>query len=134
MRSGIRAFLLCVALALLPLAPAAAQEQLPASLKGRWIGMGQQAGRVPIDFEWSLVITKQNPDGSIEGTMSYAGRMCSAKDAPMTGTFDGKQLIVSAELEPRAQCGKMTFRMAKRGGKHLFEARGQDREGYLDPS
>jgi hypothetical protein len=134
MTRGTRRLLLCVALALLPLAPATAQEQLPSSLKGRWIGMGQQAGRVPIDFEWSLEIAKQNPDGSLMGTLSYAGRMCSAKNAPMTGTFDGKQLIVSAELEPKAQCGKMTFRMTKRGGKHLFEGRAQDREGYLDPS
>jgi hypothetical protein len=133
MARGIRYLLLYVALALLPLAPAAAQEQLPSSLKGRWVGMGQQAGRVPVDFEWSLEITKQNSDGSIEGTMSYGGSRCSAKNAPMTGTFDGKQLVVSAMLEPKAQCGKQTFRMVKRGGKHLFEGRGQDREGWLDP-
>lgn len=134
MTRGIRRLLLCVALALLPLAPASAQEQLPSSLKGRWIGMGQQAGRIPIDFEWSLQITKQNPDGSIEGTMSFAGPRCSARNAPMTGTFDGQQLIFTTHLEPKAQCGKQTFRMTKRGGKHLFEGRAQDREGYLDPS
>jgi hypothetical protein len=134
MARGLGRVLLCVALALLPLAPAAAQEQLPSSLKGRWLGMGQQVGRMPVDFEWSLQITKQNPDGSIEGTMSFAGPMCSAKNAPMTGTFDGKQLVVSAVLEPKAQCGKSTFRMVKRGGKHLFEGRGQDREGWLDPN
>jgi hypothetical protein len=119
---------------LLPVVEAGAQEQLPTSLKGRWLGMGQQAGKTPIDFAWSIEITKQNPDGTLEGTMTYGAPMCKAKDAPMTGRYDGEQLIVSAELQPKAQCGVQTFRLKKTGGKHLFEVRGRDRDGYLDPN
>jgi hypothetical protein len=125
---------LCAVIGLLPFTQTAAQEQLPAALKGRWLGMGQKGGKIPIDFAWSIQITKQNPDGSIEGTMSFAGPQCSAKEAPMTGTFDGTELKVTAQLEPKAQCGVQTFRMRKAGGKHLFEGKGQNREGYLDPS
>ena len=126
---------LCAVIGSLPFTQTAAQEQLPAAMKGRWIGMGgQQGGRIPIDFQWSIEITKQNPDGSIVGTMSYGGPQCSAKNAPMTGTFDGTELRVTAELQPRAQCGTQTFRLKKAGGKHLFEGKGQGREGYLDPS
>lgn len=128
------ALALCAAIGLLPLTQSAAQEQLPPSLAGRWLGMGKQAGKIPIDFAWSVKITKQNPDGTIEGTMSYGGPQCSAKDAPMTGTFDGTELKVTAQLQPAAQCGKQTFRMKKTGGKHLFEGSGQNREGYLDPN
>lgn len=125
---------LCALIGLLPFAPAGAQEQLPAALKGRWLGMGQKGGKIPIDFAWSITIAKQNPDGSIEGTMNYGGPQCSAKDAPMTGTFDGTELRVTAQLEPKAQCGKQTFRLKKARGKHLFEGSQQNREGYLDPS
>jgi hypothetical protein len=94
----------------------------------------KQGGRIPIDFPWSLEITKQSPDGSIEGTMSYAGPQCSAKNAPMTGTFKDGELRVTAELQPPVQCGKQTFRLKKSGGKHLFEGKAQNRQGYLDPS
>ena len=124
----------CAVIGLLPFTQTAAQEQLPTAMKGRWIGMGNQAGKIPIDFPWSIEITKQNPDGSIEGTMSYAGPQCSAKNAPMTGTFNGVQLIVTTELQPKMQCGRQSFRLNKSGGKHLFEGKGQNRQGYLDPS
>jgi hypothetical protein len=129
---------LCAAIGVLPLTQTAAQEPLPAAMSGRWTGMGGEGakagGRIPIDFAWSIKITKQNPDGSIEGTMSYGGPQCSAKDTPLTGTFDGKELKLTAQLQPAAQCGKQTFRMRKAGGTHLFESKGQNRQGYLDPS
>ena len=129
---------LCAVVGSLPFTQTEAQEQLPAAMNGRWLGMGgqgaKQGGKMPIDFAWSIKITKQNPDGSIEGTMSYGGPQCSAKDAPMTGSFDGTELKFTAQLEPKAQCGVQTFRMRKAGGKHLFEGKGQNREGYLDPS
>lgn len=130
--------LLCAVIGLLPFTQPAAQDQLPTAMKGRWIGMGgqgaKQGGRIPIDFPWSVEITKQSPDGSLEGTMSYAGPQCSAKNAPMTGTFKEGELRVTAELQPQMQCGKQTFRLKKTGGKHLFEGKAQNREGYLDPS
>jgi hypothetical protein len=34
--------------------------------------------------------------------MSYGGPQCSAKDAPMTGKFDGTELRVTAQLAPKA--------------------------------
>jgi hypothetical protein len=129
---------LCAAVGLLPFAQAVAQEKLPAAMTGRWIGFGgqgaRQGGRIPVDFAWSIKIAKQNPDGTIEGTLSYGGPQCSARDAPMTGTFDGTELKLAAQLEPKVQCGVQTFRMRKAGGKHLFEGKGQNREGWLDPS
>jgi hypothetical protein len=134
MTRRIRLLLMCAVIGLLPFTQTAAQEKLPTAMKGRWIGMGQQGGKIPIDFPWSIEITKQNPDGSIEGSMNYAGPQCSAKNAPMTGTFDGVDLIVTTELQPKMQCGKQSFRLKKSGGKHLFEGKGQNRAGYLDPS
>lgn len=133
MKRTTLALALSAAIGMLPLTQSAAQEQLPPALQGRWLGMGKQAGKIPIDFAWSVRITKQNPDGTIEGTLTYAGPQCSAKDAPMSGKFDGTELKVTAQLEPKAQCGVQTFRMRKAGGKHLFEGKGQNREGYLDP-
>lgn len=138
MKRTTLAIALCAVIGLSPLASIVAQEQLPASMAGRWIGMGgggaKQGGKIPIDFAWSIKITKQNPDGSIEGTLSYGGPSCSAKDAPMTGTFNGKELKLTAQLQPPAQCGKQTFRMKKVGGTHLFEGESPGRKGYLDPN
>jgi hypothetical protein len=138
MRRTTLALALCAAIGVLPLTQTAAQEPLPASMAGRWVGFGGEGakagGRMPIDFAWSIKITKQNPDGSIEGTLSFGGPSCSAKDTPMTGTFDGKELKLTAQLQPAAQCGEQTFRMRKAGGKHLFEGGGQTRKGYLDPN
>ena len=129
---------LCAIVGSLTFAQTAAQDKLPAAMSGRWIGMGgegaKQGGRIPIDFAWSIKIARQNPNGTIEGTLSYGGPQCSAKDAPMTGTFDGTELKLTAQLEPKVQCGVQTFRMRKAGGKHLFEVKGQNREGYLDPN
>jgi hypothetical protein len=129
---------LCAAVGALPFTQVASQEPLPAAMSGRWIGMGGQGakagGKMPIDFAWSVKVTKQNPDGSIEGTITYGGPQCSAKDAPMTGKFDGTELRMTVQLEPKVQCGVQNFRMQKAGGKHLFEGKGQNRTGYLDPS
>jgi hypothetical protein len=129
---------LCAVIGLLPFAQAPGQDVLPAALAGRWIGFGGQGakagGMMPIDFAWSVTITKQNPDGSIEGTLTYGGPQCSARNAPMTGKYNGTELRLTAQLEPKAQCGVQTFRMRKAGGKHLFESKGQNRTGYLDPS
>lgn len=132
MTNKTRLLVMCALIGLLPFAQTVAQEQLPTELQGRWVGMSK-AGKMPIDFPWSIKITKQNPDGSIEGTLSYAGLGCSAKNAPMTGTFNGKDLTVKAPLEPQAQCKTPTFRMHKSGGKHMFEGKQQNREGWLDP-
>jgi hypothetical protein len=53
----------------------------------------------------------------------------------MTGRFDGVELVIKTELEPKAQCGATTIRMKKAGGKHLFEGTNRSgAEGYLDPS
>ena len=99
MTRGLLLLALCAVIGSLPFTQTAAQEQLPAAMSGRWLGMGQKGGKIPIDFAWSVAIAKQSPDGSIEGTMSYAGPQCSAKNAPMTGTFDGTELKVTAELQ-----------------------------------
>ena len=130
-----RLLVLCAVIGLLPFAQTVAQEKLPAELQGRWVGTAKgSVGQMPIDFAWSIKITKQNPDGSLEGTMNYAGPGCSANNAPMTGTFDGTELAVKATLEPQARCRTQTFRLKKTGGKHLFEAKQRNREGYLDPN
>jgi hypothetical protein len=54
----------------------------------------------------------------------------------MTGTFDGTELVIKTELEPKVQCGPTTFRMKKTGGKHMFEGTrpAVGLTGYLDPS
>lgn len=118
----------------MPVAQVAADDALPKSLSGRWIGTTVK--RTPYDFAWSLQIAKQNPDGSFEGTINYDGRQCTARNAPMTGTFDGAELTIKTELEPKTQCGPTTFRLKKAGGKHLFEGKPRvgGGEGYLDPS
>jgi hypothetical protein len=127
-------------LSALYLTQVAAADLLPQSLSGRWVGTIRAKGGsawMPVDFAWSLQIAKQNPDGSFEGTITYEGRQCSAKNAPMKGNFDGAELVVKTELEPKAQCGPTTLRMKKAGGKHMFEStmrRQGGVDGYLDPS
>lgn len=117
-----------------------AADLLPQTLSGRWVGTVRAKGgsaSMPVDFAWSLQIAKQNPDGSFEGTITYDGRQCKAKNAPMKGTFDGVELVVKTELEPKTECGPTTFRMKKTGGKHMFEGTmraGPGVVGYLDPS
>lgn len=120
-----------------------AADLLPQNLSGRWVGTARAKGgsaSMPVDFAWSLQLAKQNPDGSFEGTITYAGRNCSARNAPMSGTYDGDQLVIKTELEPKGQCGPTTFRMKKTGGKHMFEGTmmragpGAGVVGYLDPS
>ncbi len=123
-------------LGFLPLTLVMAEDPLPTSMNGRWVGTSSKSvGKAPIDIAWSVMVAKQNPDGSFEGTVTYQGTRCSAKDAPMKGTFNGEELVIKTELEPKAQCGSVTYRMKKAGGKHLFEGTNRSGiSGYLDPS
>lgn len=123
-------------LSVLLLTHVVAEDLLPKDMNGRWSGTsGRGMNQTPIDWAWSVHIAKQNPDKSLEGTITYEGRRCSAKDAPMTGTFDGVELVIKTQLEPKAQCGASTMRMKKTGGKHLFEGTNRSgADGYLDPA
>jgi hypothetical protein len=66
----------------------------------------------------SVVIDKQNPDGSIAGRITASGQFCAMQDEPMTGRFDGNVLTMDATyraLVPQASCGKARF-VLKRSG------------------
>lgn len=69
---------------------ALAADPLPAKLSGTWFGLGQGGGTR--NFEVSLVVEKQEPDGTVEGKLTRWGFGCGAKDEPFKGTFDGTTL------------------------------------------
>ncbi len=125
--AAVASFIVAAVL-LAPATTVSAQESLPKALKGEWTS--------PYVAEWSVRITKQNPDGSIEGTASYYGKLCGARDAPMTGTFDGTTPVTRTDLDPKPACGKAVFRLKKGGSKHWFEGKSQSSgyDGFLDPS
>lgn len=115
-RSLVRAFFLSAVL--LGLATSGvAQTELPKSMKGSWSGVGER-GIVPINGTLSMVVDKQNADGSIEGRMSASGTQCGMKDEPVTGRLDGDVLTLHATwrpLVPQASCAKTTFVLKRTG-------------------
>jgi hypothetical protein len=96
-----------------------AQEQLPKNLEGNWNGYAnaKSSRPNPIGGALSVVIEKQNPDGTIEGKMTYSGaQFCELKDDPMTGKFDGTVLTLQVTFRnkmPNAGCGPSRFVMNK---------------------
>lgn len=103
---------------------AIAQEQLPKAMAGTWDTTNQAApaasGRiVPSGGTWSVVIDKQNPDGSIAGKMTWSGsRLCEANNDPITGRYDGTELTIRGTLRDKfanAGCGRVRFVLKKSG-------------------
>ena len=99
-----------------------AQQTLPATMTGTWYATNVQAssGRYnPTGGTWSVVIDKQNPDGSIAGKMTWSGsRLCDASNEPITGRYEGTQLTIRATLRDKfanAGCGRVTFVLKKNG-------------------
>ena len=107
-----------VAAAVSVAASVVAQEQLPKNLEGDWritsTHGGQDSGRLYASIE------KQNPDGTIEGKMTYSGnRFCEFDDGPMTGKIEGNVLTLRVMLRNKfanAGCGETIFVMNKGSG------------------
>jgi hypothetical protein len=95
-----------------------AQSELPKSMKGSWSGLSER-GNVPLNGTLSVVIDKQNADGSIEGRMGGSSNQCEMKDEPMTGRFDGSVLTLQATWRPlvpqATYCSKATYVLKKTG-------------------
>jgi hypothetical protein len=101
---------------------AMAQEQLPKAMTGTWDTTNQAAasGRIVTSGgTWSVVIDKQNPDGSLVGKMTFSGsRLCEADNDPITGRYDGTELTIRGTLRdkfPNAGCGRVRFVLKKSG-------------------
>ena len=99
-----------------------AQQDLPNAMAGTWHTTNAEAasGRYnPYGGTWSVVIDKQNPDGSIAGKMTWSGsRLCDANNEPITGRYEGTQLTIRATLRDKfanAGCGRVTFVLKKNG-------------------
>ncbi len=102
-----------VAGALAGVAPASAQLTLPKAMRGD----SNYQNRVHSD--WSLVITKMNDDGTFEGRVTYKGRACNARDAPVAnGTV--KDDTVQFNLSMGPNCADNTF-ILRKGRTHLLE-------------
>jgi len=126
------AFLLQSAIVLALLAGIApdlpAQEKLPQAMSGNWSGIFRpnQTGQSTGGGTWSVVIDKQNPDGTIEGKATWAGaRYCTMDNEPFTGKFDGTQLTIVAQFRnkiPNGGCDvKATMVLKKTGSGKEFE-------------
>ncbi len=113
-RRAIRIVLVSLSLGLA--ASGVAQTELPKSMTGSWSGVTDR--NVPLNGTLSVVIDKQNADGSIEGKMNASGNVCGMKDEPLTGRFDGSVLTLQATwrpMVPQAVCGRASFVLKKTG-------------------
>ena len=103
---------------------AAAQDKLPAAMAGTWNGTAPSRG-TPFGGAWSVLIEKQDPDGSIEGKATWGGgQFCAMENEPITGKFDGTQLTIAAQFRdkvPNAKCGKANMVLKKKGAGNAFE-------------
>jgi hypothetical protein len=104
-----------------------AQSELPKSMQGSWSGISER-GNVPLNGTLSVVIDKQNADGSIEGRMSASGNQCGMKDEPMTGRFDGAVLTLQSTWRPMVPqatyCARASFVLKKTGSRFEGEIPG----------
>lgn len=104
-----------------------AQEKLPQAMAGKWSGVSRQgqAGQSTFGGTWSVVIDKQNPDGTIAGKATWLGsRSCTMDNEPFTGNFDGTQLTIVAPFRdkiPNARCGKARLVLKRTGAGNDFE-------------
>ena len=90
-----------------------AQMQLPKAMKGN----SNYQGRV--DSPWSIVIDKMHSDGSFEGSVTYAGRLCTANGNPTkNGVVNGDEMRFSVSMGPK--CSENTF-VLQRGKGHFLE-------------
>lgn len=101
-----------------------AQEQLPKAMSGNWTGTFIGKGGNPVDAggTWSVVVDKQNADGSIEGKMTFSGRFCAMDNAPMTGKYDGNELTMKATFKdqmPNGGCREAGFILKKIAGNRF---------------
>jgi len=103
-------------------AGAAAQDKLPAKMSGTYSGTTPGRG-APFGGNWSVVIDKQEADGSVAGKATWEGRQCTMDGEPFTGRFDGTELTIVAQFRdkmPNAQCPKARL-VLKKGSGNEFE-------------
>lgn len=107
---------LCVSQTPAAAQPAAVLLTAPASLSGRWDFNNGQFSDI-----WSIQIERLHDDGRIEGRMTYWGRRCSARDAPLKeGSWrDG---VLRMVVFGGRDCGDMHFEL-KPGSRRLLEGR-----------
>lgn len=94
-------------------------EPLPTNMSGSWSG-ATGGGMKQRSFQVWIVITKQDADGTVEGTVTRHGNGCGAKDEPFKGTYDGTTLRFTSmsranvnALQANGTCGEDEY-IAKR--------------------
>lgn len=88
-----------------------AAMKLPAELSGRFVYLD-------LNRPWSLTIDKRGADDTFEGRVTYPGRACFAKNAPVKeATLKDDELRFVVDMDG---CPGMQFTMKKSGG-HLFQ-------------
>lgn len=128
MRAGL---LPLVTLALACAAGAFAQSTpapLPPSLSGRWTYSAPN-GRTFID-QWSVRFDDGGAAGAVNGTLTWRGLTCGAKDEPVTGTWNGTELRFAFVLRPNVNTqnpngncgsGQTTVVLTRKAGATGFE-------------
>jgi hypothetical protein len=108
-------------------------DPLPTSMKGHWVN-DSLAKRREGGGDWSVQIIKVSDGGAFEGKVSFSGQKCYGKDMPMTGTYNGSDLVI--DIPKLGDCGQSTATLHKNGTDHMFEggmSHSPGIKGYLDP-
>lgn len=88
----------------------------PAQYAGRWDFRGRASNT------WSVVIERVDPDGTVQGRLTYWGNRCTAHGEPIkNGSWRDGVLRLSATGGP--QCGDLHFEL-RRGERRLLEGTG----------
>jgi hypothetical protein len=111
-----------------------ATDSLPAHMTGKWDGRLTD-GR-PVYWTWTVEITKQNVDGSLDAIVDVSGGVnCFTRKRHTTGKYEGTVLILNIPRAPRGQCRDLTLELRPTPA-HLFEGAGastmRDVRMYLD--
>jgi hypothetical protein len=115
------ALIAIIVLAVSPSVPLA-QDKLPAKMSGTYNGTTPGRG-TPFGGNWSVVIDKQEADGSVTGRATWEGRQCVMDGEPFTGRLEGTELTIIAQFRdkmPNAQCPKARL-VLKKGSGNDFE-------------
>jgi hypothetical protein len=99
-----------------------AADPLPPHLTGKWDGRLTD-GR-PVYWTWTVNVTKQDRDGSVNAVVDVAGGVnCFTKKQHATGKYDGTVLVLILPRAPTARCRDLTLELQP-GTAHLFEGVG----------
>ena len=108
-------------------ASAQAGDALPKRLSGRWMFQGPSQTFInPVE----LTFDGDGKPGALTGRVTYRGIGCGAENEPLTGTWDGRELRITAThranvntMRMNGQCGdgKTTYVLMRKPGETGFE-------------